>query len=144
MNEWENEPDELTWRDRETGYHCGIFRVHFDWALRGYVEINGQHKLFDVGSNRLNKLNLSNRQLTGALFPEYSWWRIFCKHKYRIIVRYCEDGDLCPKTPPEQYVGRTYRNIAFVKQDVAKLARAIRDKPRQLERIAKIRRLSHE
>lgn len=43
---WDNEPDELDWRDERTGLPCAIRRNPFAGQLNGYVGVPPTHPLF--------------------------------------------------------------------------------------------------
>ena len=49
MNAWENEPNELGWTDKKTGYECLILRMRDAGHLCGYVRLPEGHPLYGVG-----------------------------------------------------------------------------------------------
>lgn len=112
---WQNEPDQLQWRDDRTGLNCLILRNHFG-ALCGYVGVPAGHQMFgkthhDVDAHAHGGLTFSDSDGT-------EWWFGFdCGH--------VTSGDLLPRWSDDQDIAplmRTYRDIEFVRSECTHLA----------------------
>ena len=145
--EWDDEPDKMQWQDEATGLPCLIVRGPVG-ALCGYVGVPEGHPHFGKDYNDCTPLTpLEENQhyidVHGGLTyadacqatddesrhichvpspgePDHVWWFGFdCAHA----------GDLCPKYwSEERYAGygyESYRSLAYVKREVARLARQL-------------------
>jgi hypothetical protein len=131
--EWKNEPDKMQWQDKETGLPCLIVRGP-SGALCGYVGVPEGHPYFkreydDVGADVHGGLTYSDHcqetesECEGVCHKpdpgesDHVWWLGFdCAH-YR---------DFMPKPTFRGYFGEgIYRNLDFVKGEVANLARQL-------------------
>lgn len=139
--EWHNEPDYLSWTDKETDMACLIVRSQRSGALCGYVAVEEKHPLFerhyDVASD------LANIEVHGGLTfgdfctepichvpapgkPDKVWWFGFdCAHFLDITpgfqALWNEAGVNPLKDEPPHYVHR-YWNVDRVKAEVESLA----------------------
>lgn len=119
MNEWESEPNDKKWTDEETGFECLIWRTPGPGHLCGYINVPTGHPwhgedydaIYDMTENGINVHG--GLTFAGDRKREGEWWVGFdCAHLY----------DLSPLSP-YQDSGSTYRNMAYVTAEVAKLAR---------------------
>lgn len=121
---WDNEPDKLNWKDKETGMPCMIVRNSMG-ALCGYVAVHRGHphygKDYDAvdvechgGLTYANKCvgHICHAPEPGE--PDDVWWFGFdCAHAWDFIPSCSDDGD------------GTYRDIGFVREQVTALARQL-------------------
>ncbi len=132
---WDNEPDRLEWRDAETGLPCLIVRA-WTGALCGYVGVPPEHPLhgtdydavpLDVASAPHGGLTYAQScDETGTIChapapgeDENVWWFGFdCAH-------------FMDRTPGMDtalsWTYGTYRTVAYVQEEVARLARALQE-----------------
>lgn len=131
---WQNEPDKVQFRDEATGLDCLIVRNH-SGALCGYVGVPESHPLFGKHYNDLDAdfdvhggLTFSDACHEGSEEttichipdpgqPDHVWWFGFdCCH-------YLDMGPaLEARLKTSGYVGLIYRDIPYVKQQIASLA----------------------
>lgn len=145
---WDNEPDFKRWIDGPTGFDCAIKRIVARGHLCGYVGISPDHPWFKVGSAdgctlpKCTQCGLTPCKETycehspsslldvhgGVTYSDDSygddpaglWWFGFdCAHL----------GDLIPEEYPlpRPYTDYEcdYKNMAFVKAEVKKLAKQL-------------------
>lgn len=137
---WQDEPDKEQWQD-ETGYACLLVR-NIGGALCGYVGVPEGHPWYGVSAfdvepepdlhNGLSYAELCQKGPEGHTIchvpapgePEPLWWLGFHSEG---------STDLCPalnrinkQVPGLRSIMRkqTYRDVAYVKAQVAKLAQA--------------------
>lgn len=150
---WNNEPDKRQWQDESTGLPCLIVRGPVG-ALCGYVGVSADHPLFEKSYNFAMGYDENWESTTGYRVevhggltfdgfcvedekehgichivepgePDRVWWLGFdCSHS----------GDLAPsmtKMYREQGLARsfseTYRDFAYVEQEVTDLASQLAD-----------------
>jgi hypothetical protein len=148
---WATEPDKVQWIDEATGLDCLIHRGP-QGALCGYVGLPPEHPCHGVVEDRVKVetddgpdypdvhggLTYANLCVEGrpegegvchvpeSGRPANVWWLGFdCAHSWdflpgmaaRMRARGCDDGALWDQGPME-----TYRDIAYVKREVGKLA----------------------
>jgi hypothetical protein len=123
--EWDSEPDKINWVDETTNLDCMIVRNTMG-ALCGYVGVPTNHPLFRVIHDEVNAdvhggLTYSNEcsghicHVPEAGRPDDVWWFGFdCAHHQDVI----------PALPFTMQFG-SYRNVAFVQNQVARLASQI-------------------
>lgn len=138
---WDNECDKEQWPDEDTGYACLIKRNHFG-ALCGYVGVSRRHPWYgvdydDISASVHGGLTYSSYcqedgpegeticHVPSPGEPDRLWWVGFdCAHS----------SDITPGIPPlDRYLPdmgrggliyqRSYRTIAYVKEECASLAR---------------------
>lgn len=133
--EWDSEPDKLQWIDAATDLDCLIHRGP-SGALCGYVGVPPGHKFHGLGYSevepdpsvhggltfasacdetpRPNGGGICHIPLPGR--PADVWWLGFdCAHS----------GDFCPAYSREFSGWESYRHLAYVKHEVANLARQL-------------------
>lgn len=134
---WQDEPDKVSWTDEATGLPCLIVRSHSTGALCGYVGVGPEHPFY--GSDGDGNLDVHGDITYGAgcthgdqatsicHIPETgqsddTWWLGFdCGHAW----------DLTPGLSPFfQNPSRSgvYRDIGYVKAEIARLAKQIKEK----------------
>jgi hypothetical protein len=131
---WQSEPDKMQWTDEATGLPCLIVRGPFG-ALCGYVGVAEGHVAFAQHYERVGvdvhggltfadfcadtddeSRHICHTPAEGE--PTHVWWLGFdCAH--------CDD--LCPSDRGRQVSGeffrhRRYRDLAYVKSEIATLA----------------------
>jgi hypothetical protein len=133
---WMDEPDEERWVDEETGLDCLILRNRLG-ALCGYVGVSSSHPFHGLnfgmcpircGKNKCEHSPERRLEVHGGLtysgaFQDAlgrftrSWWFGFdCTHP----------GDLAPSMLRYGATNNsTYRDRAFVEQEIRKLARQL-------------------
>jgi hypothetical protein len=140
--DWLNEPDKVQWIDQATGLDCLIHRGP-SGALCGYVGVPPGHKFHGEGYDGVRFLNSDGEEdypdVHGGLTfadacsetvredgggichvpypgrPADVWWLGFdCAHAV----------DFCPKRDEDGDYG-VYRNLAYVRQQVASLAKQL-------------------
>jgi len=128
--EWDSEPDKAQWTDEATGLPCLVVRGP-SGALCGYVGVAEGHPWFgkdydDVDAECHGGLTFSNFCQPHEDNPErgichivddeedgHVWWVGFdCAHS----------GDLAPRHDFSFGNYDTYRNLAYVKRECARLA----------------------
>ena len=126
---WDNEPDKLVWVDKETGLDCLIVRNTMG-ALCGYVGVPKGHKRFRTHYDSNYDLDCHG----GLTYSdecqhdichlsdegEHLWWLGFdCAHS----------GDYVPINAVlgMGFRAHSYKNMAYVTQEVQKLARQIHE-----------------
>ena len=133
QNEWETEPDQDQWLDKETGLPCLILRNGIG-ALCGYVGISSDHPFYLFHYDNISieehphggltfsgywpevKFKSFSRDTKGFLQP--IWWIGFdCAHA----------GDLYPKGFHQESTD-IYRNMEYVKNEIKLLARQLTEK----------------
>ncbi len=132
--EWNSEPDKRQWSDPETGLPCLIVRGPLG-ALCGYVGVSDGHPFFGKDYNSVDVdchggLTFSNTcanveeteeghyicHVAEPNEPQKVWWLGF------------DCGHFMDKTPGSFYAREDdgiYRNIAYVTDEVTKLAKQI-------------------
>ncbi len=121
------EPDELLWTDPATGYLCAIRRPPITLCLCGYVAVPPEHGCFEVPQEDLCEyedmdvhggITFAGPEMLGYEGTERLWWVGFDT---------AHTGDLIPAfaTMGLASFGGTYRDIEYVKNEVAKLARGL-------------------
>lgn len=142
---WQGEPDKEQWADEGTGYACLIKRNRVG-ALCGYVGVPEGHPWhgsgYSPGCSDEGELTPALKLLDGVEVhggltyadscqegpegetichvpapgePEPLWWLGFdCAHA----------RDLCPAYESMRVIGDTYRTVAYVKTECARLAEA--------------------
>jgi hypothetical protein len=125
---WENEPDQVEWIDRSTGYPCLVCRNRLE-AYCGYVFIPKTHPAYGVDSNNLNLdahggITLeqpADEYFSGSVtsFDVRGMW-VFgfdCAHCFDII----------PAHAHWLGVGGKYRDLAYVTAEVGSLAKQLQE-----------------
>lgn len=141
--EWDNEPDKMQWVDENTGFDCLIVRTPNHGALCGYVGVPSDHPCYGKEYDSLQDFFEVHAGLTfsgrcrpntdpsrgichsGNIANKDVWWLGFdCSHS----------GDVSPAyynflNEHRQYIRdwETYKNLGYVKKEVEKLARQIKD-----------------
>lgn len=129
---WQDEPDKVQWQDPTTGLACLIVRGPIG-ALCGYVGVPPGHEAFgrdydslDLSahggltfahgcSNGPEATSICHLPEEGE--PDGVWWLGFdCAH----------GGDLAPSPTYTVFLGDTYRDLAYVKAQVAGLAHQLK------------------
>lgn len=135
--EWDQEPDKAQWKDPATGLHCLIVRNSMG-ALCGYVGVPASHPLHGVGYDEVSidarvhgGLTYSDRcdprgeEDPGSHIchvpepgdPDDVWWFGFdCSHY----------GDYMPAPGYAMLNSGRYRNVEYVRGEIADLALALR------------------
>lgn len=126
---WQDEPDKIQWKDEATGFPCLIKRNHYG-ALCGYVGVASDHALYETHHDAFDAdvhggLTFSDHCEEGPEAetichipepgePDDVWWLGFdCGHYM----------DFHP-SPVFPGIG-TYRNVEYVRAEVAQLARQL-------------------
>jgi hypothetical protein len=125
---WENEPDQVEWVDKDTGYACLICRNRLG-AYCGYVFTDKSHPAYGVDSGTLNldahggiTLEQSaDEYFSGSVtsFDARGLW-VFgfdCAHCFDLIpqhAKYFTDGGI-------------YRDLAYVTAEVEGLAKQLQE-----------------
>ena len=124
MNEWENEPDQLDWREQQSGYQCLIWRSPDHLYLNGVVELLPSHPLFGADKSELGRHKLGDRPVLGFAFPNKSISRFWRKNVWRVQISFNGDCELWPSMTlnTEKLV---YRNIDYAKRETEVLARRL-------------------
>ena len=131
---WDDEPDEALWRDEATGFACAAFRVGWSGHWCGYVALPPEHPAHGLpdeydynvyvhggatyAGDLAHSASLRLAMLTTACGNSNPWWVGFdCAHS----------GDSSPLDITDGHRFGTYRTLAYVKQQCAKLASELRD-----------------
>lgn len=148
---WQHEPDKIQFADEATGLPCLIVRNPHGGHLCGYVGVAAGHPAFGVdfedvrravpdedGDERIDVhggLTFSDRcqptddeshgicHVPGDGEPDHVWWLGFdCAHS----------GDKSPgydaRRPPLSLGGQTYKTVAYVKNQCARLAHQLAER----------------
>jgi hypothetical protein len=125
---WENEPDQVEWLDKATGYQCLIARNRLG-AYCGYVFVPSSHPAYGVDSGTLNldahggiTLEESAEDYYGSIVTSFDargmWMFGFdCAHCFDIIPAQAAWGT----------VGDKYRDLAYVTAEVEGLAKQLQE-----------------
>ena len=135
--EWDNEPDKVQYVSVATGYPCLIVR-NYSGALCGYVGVPEGHVWHGVGYDDVpadchGGLTFSGKcQENGHIChkvepgePDNVWWLGFdCSHGGDLVPAICKLYEDLGKGP-HVGMGRedTYKNIAYVRREIAGIAR---------------------
>ena len=153
--QWDSEPDKMQWQDEETGLPCLAVRAgHGAWC--GYVGVAEGHPWFEQHYRELEDVEVhggitfsdfcapADRDESGICHvpdpgePDHVWWLGFdCAHAFDVTPRHLSmmdighllssftDGILGTeatlKGPRDEY-----RTIAYVRSEVASLARQVK------------------
>lgn len=135
---WDHEPDKLNWIDDETDLDCMIVRNTFG-AYCGYVGVPPEHPLFEKGYDEAYETHVDISVHGGLTFagackpgatichvaeddrPEVWWLGFDCSHCYdaspgMLSFLKGSQGEL----PIREMT--TYKNLAYVKNEVTQLA----------------------
>jgi hypothetical protein len=136
---WKDEPDKIQWRDKFTGLPCLIVRNPYG-ALCGYVGVSSDHPWYGKdysavshevsvhgGLTFADKCRLDPEEEGKGIChvpeegePDNVWWFGFdCAHSY----------DLIPDSP-FFIPGCTYRDVAYVKDQILGLAKELKQHER--------------
>lgn len=125
--EWQSEPDKVQYKDPNTSYPCLIMRNELG-ALCGYVGVTEEHPLFAIGPNRvLDDNSYPEDRLVvhgGVTFASFCqednaehdrvfWYGFDCCHWDDLVPTF----SIAASAPSD-----TYKNVAYVKEQVASLA----------------------
>lgn len=123
---WDNEPDELEYKDKVTGYNCKMLRGP-SGAWCGYVEVSKDHPLYDIDYTSEHPLLSDSPEgffkvhggITFSGLPRSTikdgWWFGFdCSHCF----------DTTPMYNPENGV---YRTVEYVKNEIATLCQQLKE-----------------
>lgn len=136
---WQDEPNEVSWRDPTTGLSCLIIRHGHMLHLCGYVGIPRKYNDLLPGNNDLLPPSIHN--VHGGITyrstkhpdpahhvrgnqPALCWFGFDCAHP----------GDLVPYYVEHEFLlggAGVYRDIAYVTRECTTLARALRDVMKQ-------------
>jgi hypothetical protein len=139
---WQDEPDKVQWSDETTGYACLIVR-NWSGALCGYVGVQKGHPLYERSwsdcqdfvkvhggltySNHCQESQDGSRVEESGIChkthgDDKTWWLGFDT---------CHAWDVVPGYPSEPLLGDwgtwVYRDIAYVRGEVASLARQLKE-----------------
>jgi hypothetical protein len=133
--EWDKEPDKIQYEDEATGLPCLIVRNHFG-ALCGYVGVSFGHPYYGKdyheidlevhGGLTYSEFCQEKEGESGGIChipepgePAKVWWLDFdCAHAWDVIPSFHNECLL---------YGSTYKNIDFVKEEIALLARQVKE-----------------
>lgn len=120
MNEWENEPDELDWVDKETNFHCFMRRDSQGYWC-GYVGILSTSPLYE-------EENIKADVHGGITWTGYfdDW---ITKDLWLIGFDCAHAGDYVPysfNNHPYKGGPISYRNVEYVKKEVESLAKQLK------------------
>jgi hypothetical protein len=130
---WQDEPDQITWTDPESGYPCAIGRQAILGSLFGYVGIPATHPYHDAPEEARNELdahggiNWSHGHLPWEEEDGPYWWFGFdCAHVGRDLVPQLDflhqPGQLLAEFANSAgHQGEVYRDVAFVEQEISSL-----------------------
>ena len=116
---WDNEPDTLDWDDEATGLHCYALRNALgSWC--GYVAVPIGHRWHGLSFDDLPDLDVHggltfNGERLKSAHPAMYWIGFDCAHR----------GDRMPFFASTSNYG--YRDLRYVKQQCAGLARQIKE-----------------
>lgn len=128
---WQNEPDRISWVDRDTGYSCLVRRNDKFGFLCGYVAVNKDHPLYekdDCDFDCHGGLTFSSHcdgdpvkgicHLTKDEDEDGAWWFGFdCGHAW----------DISPNLLPRfDDFGDFYRDVEYVISEVESLAKKLK------------------
>jgi hypothetical protein len=141
---WQDEPDEKRWIDEATGLRCAILRSEETGAICGYVEID--HPAVCRPLEELHFQVHGGITYAGLLFgKETGWWIGFGART--VLAGQCNPLDVMPAEDARLSrlgqmsavaklidalsiggfrLGRSYKDIAFVRKECASLARQVR------------------
>lgn len=133
---WNNEPDEYSFVDDETGYKCFIFRMFLLGHLCGYVEVPEHHKLYGADHNIevLQDIEVHG----GITFGDKHYFikdNVFvfgfdcghpgdlmpCYHLFDVITKIPRDLRFAPLIADS-----SYKDIEYVKAECKKLAKQLK------------------
>lgn len=120
---WDDEPDDIQWTDRATGYRCWMKRgASGGW--NGYVEVGRDHPLWglDYDDEKLENVEVhGGLTFVGSWLGEGDWWFGFdCGHAW----------DISPAMPVYGFMpgdGYAYRDVAYVQGQVTHLAHQLKE-----------------
>jgi len=123
--DWQSEPDEVSWLDEASGYACPVKRHPRVGNLCGYVGIPSTHPLFEKNDELLDTIDVhGDINYAGYLVCERTWYFGFdCAHAFDYSPGLTAELDNSPKL----FKGATYRNIEYVKSEVIKLAKQLKE-----------------
>jgi hypothetical protein len=147
---WQDEPDKIQWKDEATGMPCLIVRNSMG-GLCGYVGVSREHKFYGADYSDVDGYDTDNniRVHGGLTFsdkcaPEGKergichivepgedddvWWFGFdCGHSFDFIPgMHAREKKLWPLAP-SLHRDSTYRTVEYVKEQVANLARQLKE-----------------
>ena len=123
---WDNEPNELKWRDKETGLQCYIRRNDFG-ALLGYVNIPQKHWLYEVYHFDCDHIHGG---ITFCGFIDEKWYIGYdCAHGYDFAPGLGYGLNCAPAT--------AYKTINYVKFNCKILAKYLKNHEKQLKLVMK-------
>lgn len=135
---WNKEPDSATWEDKESGYLCAIRRNEL-CTLTGYVMIPADHPCYGKDLDEAPDIRVHGgityaNSILGAAKTSIGWWFGFdcaAGHDYapkrRDIARLAKELDKnCDTTETAMPFKRTYRSFNYVKEQVTKLAKQLK------------------
>lgn len=126
---WQDEPDHVEWRDKDTGLPCMLHRNH-GGALCGYVAVNPGHAMHgkdydhvgvDVhgGLTYASKCNGPLCHVAAPGEPDDVWWLGFdCAHYRDYVPGYASRF-------PHDEDREVYRDVAYVQAECASLAKQL-------------------
>jgi len=121
---WDLEPWAREWRDPATGLKCLILKHQYLLTLCGYVRIMRNHPMYNKCDPKFDRLDVHGgvtfaRRAHGSRYMKRGFWIGFdCGH--------CMD--LVPGTiwaMPDSILPGTYRDGAYVKAEVERLAKQL-------------------
>jgi hypothetical protein len=134
-DEWGTEPDKVQWTDKTTGLPCMIVRGPLG-GLCGYVGVNPDHQYHgkdygDVDVDVHGGLTFANKCHEGGTIchtpkegeEKNVWWFGFdCGHSDDKIPGFVKLSETVGIRSFAGFNGETYKNLAYVKRQVERLA----------------------
>lgn len=152
---WQDEPDELTWRDKRTNLHCAIRRSDVSGSLCGYVAVSRHHPLWAKHYDEIDTdirvhggLTFSRPgTLIGSRAPMRWWYGFDTAHAWdysphmRALTRSLDARHLgveiegLAEIEDRLALNEVYRDLAYVTSEVESLARQLQAIPRKGRRV---------
>ena len=133
---WQDEPDKMQFTDKATGMPCLIVRNH-GGALCGYVGVDGSHPYYglDYDNEALHDLSVhGGLTFSGACAKDAKEAEDICHrvqageddHVWWLGFDTSHAGDLNPAPSAGHFSRAVYRDVAYVKKEIADLAKQLK------------------
>jgi len=149
---WDNEPDKVQWQDPETGMPCLAVRNRFTGNWCGYVGVAPSHPWFglDYDDQKIVEVSVHGGLTFAGLCaeddkehgichkpepgePTHVWWFGFdCAHAFDLAPGMVASLKKYKEAEEQERIlahfrSDSYRDLAYVKQECAQLAKQLRE-----------------
>lgn len=125
---WEHEPNSEEWVDEATGYKCLIWRHPTHGSLNGYVTIPRKHPLHGQNYDEINHFVDVHGGLTYSHAEKRGKWTVGfdCNHAEDFAPKMVMSLMKYVDSDVRHHLHETYRDWAYVKAEVEKLAQQLK------------------